>query len=90
MKGKLPSRVRLLATPWTTAYQAPPSMGFSRQEYWSGVPFSSLKVSLEIEVFHKLDIILSARSAHGSTTYPSSQQTADPGRHSLPGGLTED
>ena len=72
-----------LATPWTTAYQAPPSMGFSRQEYWSGVPFSSLKVSLEIEIFHKLDIILSARSAHGSTTYPSSQLTADPGRHCL-------
>ena len=32
------SRVRLLATPWTAAYQAPPSMRFSRQEYWSGVP----------------------------------------------------
>ena len=32
------SRVRLFATPWTAAYQAPPSMGFSRQEYWSGVP----------------------------------------------------
>jgi len=35
------SRVRLFATPWTTAYQAPPSMGFSRQEYWSGVPLPS-------------------------------------------------
>ena len=34
---KLLSRVGLLATPWTAAYQAPPSMGFSRQEYWSGV-----------------------------------------------------
>ena len=32
------SRVRLCATPWTAAYLAPPSMGFSRQEYWSGVP----------------------------------------------------
>ena len=32
------SRVRLLATPWPTVYQAPPSMGLSRQEYWSGVP----------------------------------------------------
>ena len=32
------SRVRLVATPWTAAHQAPPSMGFSRQEYWSGVP----------------------------------------------------
>ena len=36
MKGKSLSRVQLLATPWITAYQAPPSMGFSRQEYWSG------------------------------------------------------
>ena len=36
------SCVHLLATPWTTAYQAPPSMGFSRQEYWSGVPLPSL------------------------------------------------
>ena len=35
------SRVRLLATPWTTAYQAPQSMGFSRQKYWSGVPLPS-------------------------------------------------
>ena len=32
------SRVRFLVTPWTAAYQAPPSMGFSKQEYWSGVP----------------------------------------------------
>ena len=41
-------RVRLLATPWTAAYQAPPSMGFSRQEYWSGVPLtvSSLLLNL--------------------------------------------
>ena len=38
-KVKSLSRVRLFATPWTVAYQAPPSMGFSRQEYWSGVPF---------------------------------------------------
>ena len=35
------SRVWLLATPWTAAYQAPASMGFSRQEYWSGVPLPS-------------------------------------------------
>ena len=33
-------------TPWPAAYQAPPSMGFSRQEYWSGVPLSSLKHTL--------------------------------------------
>ena len=35
------SRVRLFATLWTAAHQAPPSMGFSRQEYWSGVPLPS-------------------------------------------------
>ena len=35
------SRVQLCVTPWTAAYQAPPSMGFSGQQYWSGVPFSS-------------------------------------------------
>ena len=35
------SRVRLFATPWTVACQAPLSMGFSRQEYWSGLPFPS-------------------------------------------------
>jgi len=36
VKVKSLSRVRLLSTPWTAAHQAPPSMGFSRQEYWSG------------------------------------------------------
>ena len=41
VKMKSLSRVRLFATPWTAAYQAPPSMGFSRQEYWSGVPSPS-------------------------------------------------
>ena len=41
MKVKPLSRVRLLVTPWTAAHQAPPSMGFSRQEYWSGVPLPS-------------------------------------------------
>ena len=38
-EAKLLSHVRLFATPWTIAYQAPPSMGFSWQEYWSGLPF---------------------------------------------------
>ena len=41
VKVKSLSRVRLLVTPWTAAYQAPPSMGFSRQEYWSGMPLPS-------------------------------------------------
>ena len=45
MKVKSLSHVQLLATPWTAAYQAPLSMGFSRQEYWSRVPLLSLLVS---------------------------------------------
>ena len=43
VKVKSLSRVWLLATPWTAAYQAPASMGFSRQEYWSGVPLPAPK-----------------------------------------------
>ena len=42
MKVKLLSLVQLLATPWTAAHQAPLSMGFSRQAYWSGVPSTSV------------------------------------------------
>ena len=41
MKVKSLSYVRLFPTPWTVAYHVPPSMGFSRQEYWSGFPFPS-------------------------------------------------
>ena len=41
VKVKSLSPVQLFATPWTVGYQAPPSMGFSRQEYWSGLPFLS-------------------------------------------------
>ena len=46
VKVKSLSHARLLATPWTAANQAPPSMGFSRQEYWSGLPLPSLKDEL--------------------------------------------
>ena len=46
VKVKSLSRVQLLVTPWTAAYQAPPSMGFSRQEYWSAVPLPSPNYSL--------------------------------------------
>ena len=46
VKVKSLGRVRLFATPWTAAHQAPPPMGFSRQEYWSGVPLPSLAASL--------------------------------------------
>ena len=46
VKVKSLSHVRPSGTPWTAAFQAPPSMGFSRQEYWSGVPLPSPKRSL--------------------------------------------
>ena len=48
VKVKSLSRVQLLVTPWTAAYQAPPSMGFSRQEYWSGVPLPSPTLGLSL------------------------------------------
>ena len=60
MKVKSFSCVRLLATPWTAAYQASPSMGFSRQEYWSGMPLPSPKSSIKNKlIFEKrsLDLI---------------------------------
>ena len=52
VKGKLLSHVRLFVTPWTAAYQAPLSMGFSRQEYWSGVPSSSPLYVANISFVH--------------------------------------
>ena len=57
VKVKLLSRVQLLATPWTAAYQAPPSMGFSRQEYWSGVPLPSPMSNLD-SILKSRDITL--------------------------------
>ena len=51
VKVKLLSCVRLLATPWSAAYQAPASMGFSRQEYWSGVPLPSLGTQHSDSIF---------------------------------------
>ena len=52
VKVKSLSHVPLFTTPWTAAYQAPPSMGFSRQEYWSGVPLPSPRFSLIIHFIH--------------------------------------
>ena len=52
VKVKSLSRVRLLATPWTAAHQAPPSMGFSRREYCSGVPLPSPKKEVYKEVIN--------------------------------------
>ena len=52
------SRVRLLATPWTAAYQAPPFMGFSRQEYWSGVPLPSPTISHSLLKFLSIESVI--------------------------------
>ena len=51
MKVKSLNRVQLFVTPWTVAYQAPPSMGFPRQEYWSGLPLPSLVTNITIPFF---------------------------------------
>ena len=58
VKGKSLSHVRLFTTPWTAAYQAPPSMGFSRQEYWSGVPLPSLFTIVTVLNLLKLLFVL--------------------------------
>ena len=57
VKVKSLSRVQLLATPWTAAYQAPPSMGFSRHEYWRGVPLPSPMSNLD-SILKSRDITL--------------------------------
>ena len=49
VKVKSLSRVQLFATQWTAAYQAPPSMGFSRQEYWSGLPLRMKNGTVTLE-----------------------------------------
>ena len=59
MKVKSLSRARLLATPWTAAYQAPPSMGFFRQEYWSGVPLPSPATKHAFSEILHIDFFLS-------------------------------
>ena len=62
VKVKSLSRARLVATPWTAAHQAPPSMGFSRQEYWSGVPLPSLKEWYTTLYFLKISLSLMGQS----------------------------
>ena len=65
-ESEVASRVRLLATPWTPAYQAPLSMGFSRQEYWSGVPLPSPISDLKciLNVFSQKILSLFSSQAH--------------------------
>ena len=67
VKVKSLSRVRLLATPWTAAYQAPLSMGFSRQEYWSGLPLPSPPAYLWGLKFHHVVASLSVMPVAGSS-----------------------
>ena len=61
------SRVGLLVTPWTVAHQAPPSMGFSKQEYWSGVPLPSPSVTLGL--INSIPRYLPWRNENGSRHY---------------------
>ena len=57
-ENKMKSSVQLCATPWTAAHQAPQSMGFSRQEYWSGVPLPSPELGREESKSQSLMITL--------------------------------
>ena len=72
MKVKSLSRVQLFATPWTAAYQAPPSMGFSKKEYWSGVPSPSLYptlVEMKMSAFLKVTLVIKMYNVYA--IYPS-------------------
>ena len=66
MKVKSLSHVRLVATPWTAAHQAPPSMGFFRQEYWSGVPLPSPKYLMNEGINEEMPIFMSFCKFHNS------------------------
>ena len=78
MKVKSDSEVAqscpLLVTPWTAAYQAPPSMGFSRQEYWSGVPLPSIIIISTILNLYEAGTFLG-----GSDSEESACNAGDPG-----------
>ena len=74
VKVKSLSRVPLLLTPWTAAYQAPLSMGFARQENWSGLPLPSLKVMLtSVQFSHSVvsDPLLPHELQHARPPCPS-------------------
>ena len=91
VKVKSLSRVQLSATPWTAAHQAPPSMGFSRQEYWSGVPWDTPKFILQGHHYPETktkDITKEKITGHvsflgGLDSKKSAYNTGDPG--SIPG-----
>ena len=71
--------VRLFATPWTAAYQAPPSVGFSRQEYWSGLPLPSpAHSSTYLQNVYRIQPLLSLSKTPGPSPH-----------HILPGSLEQ-
>ena len=67
VKAKSLSHVQLVMTPWTAAYQAPPSMGFSRQEYWSGVPLPSM--CIQIHTYEISTVEALGNWLHSSTSF---------------------
>ena len=74
VKRERESHVRLLATPWTAAYQAPPSMGFARQEYWSGVPSPSWNT----HVIAKTGLGLLTQTSADPSSFPTSPRLLEP------------
>ena len=76
VKVKSLSHVWLFLTPWTAAYQAPPSMGYSSQEYWSGVPLPSPSSTIEFNIFKYFQYLLQGKS--WSQTEPYNWQEAFP------------
>ena len=69
-KVKSLSCARLLATPWTVAYQAPPSMGFSRQEYWSGVPLPHVGCPFSMDLSSNIIVHCALITIKFLTQYP--------------------
>ena len=67
VKVKTLSRIQLLAAPWTESYQAPPSMGFSRQEYWSGLPLPSPVAYVDHCLIFEPHLLASKMRCHTST-----------------------
>ena len=74
LKVKLLSCVQLSTTPWTAAHQAPPSMGFSRQEYWSGVPCLRHLRCLRYELNQKMTSLAPQLSLHNGKTFPAASE----------------
>ena len=74
------SHVGLFATPWTVAYQVPPSMGFSRQECWSGLPLPSQKRETQVQSLGWEDLLEKEMATHSSSLAWKIAQTEEPGR----------